>query len=230
MGKLVTLTDGNYGPRVTSLALAENIGTTYKATNNLITKHKNRLETLGELPFEKDASSQKIPALLNEDQAIFLLTLSRNTERVVEFKLALTKAFANLRRKQAIIDANQAKAEWQQNRELGKLIRHDITDTIQQFVEYAKAQGSKGAHHYYSNISKGVNKALGIDDRDSIGEQDLHLLATAELIVERVLQAGMRDQLPYKSVYRGLTRVLGDFVLMTHDVDAAALQDGADDG
>ncbi len=33
-------------------------------------------------------------ALLNEDQAIFLATLSRNTRQVVDFKLTLTKAFA----------------------------------------------------------------------------------------------------------------------------------------
>ncbi|TGO03600.1 hypothetical protein PN36_03860 [Candidatus Thiomargarita nelsonii] len=36
-------------------------------------------------------------ALLNEDQAVFALTLSRNTPQVVQLKLDLTRAFRDAR-------------------------------------------------------------------------------------------------------------------------------------
>lgn len=45
-------------------------------------------------PFETDGGVQtRRIALLNEQQATFLMTLMRNTERVVEFKCALVQAF-----------------------------------------------------------------------------------------------------------------------------------------
>jgi phage regulator Rha-like protein len=217
---LINLEQHDDEMRVSSRLLSEGVGTSYKATNNLIRKHQNRLETFGELPFKKalkGESSRIKPALLNEDQAIFLVTLSRNTEQVVEFKHQLITAFSMLRRKQALIDANHAKFEWQQNRALGKYQRHDITGTIQQFIDYAKAQGSRGAGHYFINITNCVNKALGIEDRDKAGEDMLALLAVAEIVAERVLLEGMSAQLPYKNIYEGIKQQITIFAAMVAD-------------
>jgi phage regulator Rha-like protein len=189
--------------RISSCLIAEHIGTTYKATNNLIRTHKNKLESLGEVPFQKAVGERKNLAYLNEDQAIFLMTLSKNTEQVVEFKYQLVKAFSALRRKQAIIDENHAKVGWQQNRELGKLTHRDNTDTIKDFISYATAQGSQGYQkNGYPIIGNMINTALEIDDRDNIDEQQLHLLATAELICNLALERGMAEGLPYKSIYK----------------------------
>lgn len=44
--------------RVTSRLISERTGTTYKATNNLIRKHRERLESFGSLPFKKAAKSK----------------------------------------------------------------------------------------------------------------------------------------------------------------------------
>lgn len=207
MASLIKLIQCKDGARISSLLISEKIATSYKATNNLIRKHKKRMESLGELPFEKAADSKSgraKPALLNEDQSIFLLTLSRNTEQVVEFKLALTKEFAKLRRKQALIDENHAKDKWQQNRELGIHQRHDITDAIKQFVIFAKDSGSNGADHYYFHITRLVNTALGIEDRDSISAQQLAMLETAEAIAEKVLTIGVKSETPYKLIWKEL--------------------------
>jgi hypothetical protein len=211
--------------RVTSRLISERTGTTYKATNNLIRKHRERLESFGSLPFKKAAKSksgQEKHALLNEDQAIFLITLSRNTEKVVDFKQALVTAFSKLRRKQARIDADHAKSEWQQNRELGKLERRDITDSIKIYISYAEAQGSRGSTHYYTIITKCVNRALCIEDRDEIGEEALHTLATAETVAERVLLDGMNGQLPYKIIYTDLKRQMSEFASMVVDDSQAS--------
>ncbi|MDF1690054.1 MAG: hypothetical protein P1U35_10630 [Cycloclasticus sp.] len=189
--------------RISSELIADSIGTTYKSTNNLILKHKERLETFGLLPFQKDAKGNKIPAYLNEDQAIFLTTLSKNTELVVEFKHRLVTAFSNLRRKQAIVDENHAKVEWQERRELGKLTRHTQTDAIQTFLDYA---GNQGSSNYplrgYSILTRLVNNALQIEDRETASEQQLHLVATAELLVAKTLIEGMNVGLAYKNIYQ----------------------------
>ncbi len=127
------------------------------------------------------------------------MTLSKNTEIVVDFKHRLVKEFSKLRHKQAIVDANHAKTEWQQNRELGKYTHRDNTDTVKPFLAYAGAQGSKNYPlHGYSLIAKMINSALSIENRDSIDEDTLHLLSTAELITENALIRGMNEGLPYK--------------------------------
>jgi len=95
------------------------------------------------------------------------------------------------------------KAEWQQNRELGKLTHRENTDTIKDFISYATAQGSQGYQkNGYPIITNMVNRALGIDDRDNIDEQQLHLLATADLVCNLALERGMSEGLPYKSIYK----------------------------
>ncbi|CAK0768816.1 hypothetical protein WCLP8_4290002 [uncultured Gammaproteobacteria bacterium] len=57
-------------------------------------------------------------------------------------------------------DAQQLLPEWQENRTTGKVMRHELTDTIKAFIEYAKAQGSRGADKYYMNITKMLNEAV----------------------------------------------------------------------
>lgn len=216
MKNLITLTKMDGEQRISSGLIAEHIGTTHKVTNNLIRTHKKKLESLGKVPFQKAVGERKNLAYLNEDQAIFLMTLSKNTEQVVEFKYQLVKAFSELRRKQAIIDTNHAKAEWQQNRELGKLTHYDSTDTIKDFISYATAQGSHGyQHNGYTIIGKMINSIMGIDDRDSIDEQKLHLLSTAELICDRALENGMTGRLPYKTIYKQAKRDVETFSALT---------------
>ena len=216
MSNLITLTEMDGEQRISSELIAEHIGTTHKATSNLIRTHKKKLESLGEVPFQKAVGERKNLAYLNEDQAIFLMTLSKNTEQVVKFKYQLVKAFSELRRKQAIIDENHAKVGWQQNRELGKLTHRDNTDTIKDFISYATAQGSQGYQdNGYPIIITMVNRALGIDDRDNIDEQQLHLLATADLICDLALRRGMAEGLPYKAIYKQTKHDVEIFAALT---------------
>lgn len=212
MNSLIQLEQHDGEMRVSSRQLSEGIGTSYKATNNLIRKHKKRLETFGSLPFKKAAKSktgQEIHAFLNEDQAIFLVTLSRNTEQVVEFKLQLVTAFAKLRRKQALIDANHAESKWHQNRELGILERRNLAAVIQNYINYAKENGSKGAGFYFIIITKAINKTLGISDRDEVSEDMLSTLSFTEIVVESIITQGINNKRPYKEIYQDLKERLG---------------------
>lgn len=100
---LVLLTQDNQVV-TTSEIIARAIGVHHKNTLDLIKKYSNEIKELGLLAFKTRA---RLPgqhgggdvsyALLNEQQATFLISLSRNTPKVVEFKLALTKAFFEAR-------------------------------------------------------------------------------------------------------------------------------------
>jgi len=88
-------------PRVDSRIIAERLGIQHHNLIENIRKYKSEFNHLGILPFEteeiKGRGQPEKYALLNEDQTIFVLTLSRNTPEVVQLKLDLTVAFRNAR-------------------------------------------------------------------------------------------------------------------------------------
>ena len=88
----------------TSEIIAQSIKVQHKNTLDLIKRYTCELEQLGSLAFQtrvkridQRGGEKTTYALLNEQQATFLISLSRNTPKVVEFKLALTKAFFEAR-------------------------------------------------------------------------------------------------------------------------------------
>ncbi|OGR07634.1 MAG: hypothetical protein A2511_17010 [Deltaproteobacteria bacterium RIFOXYD12_FULL_50_9] len=105
---------------------------------------------------------------------------------------------------------NQSNLAFQELRRSGKVIRIEATDTIKDFVEYATAQGSSNAKHYYANITKATNKALslvkqtsGNHFRDMLDNmQLLSYLQTAEFIACNALKEGMTAGLDYKDIYQ----------------------------
>jgi phage regulator Rha-like protein len=86
-------------PLTTSLVIAENCNIQHKNAIKLIRKYQTKFEQLGRVGFEtrpfktKGGIQKQEIALLNEDQATFLITMFRNTDIVLEFKLTLVKEF-----------------------------------------------------------------------------------------------------------------------------------------
>ena len=95
-------------PMTTSLAIADGVEMAHASVIKLVRKYVDELQNFGPsgfeiqkgaaLPHGGNAKSTEI-AYLNEGQSIFLLTLMRNSEIVVRFKIALVKAFLELRAK-----------------------------------------------------------------------------------------------------------------------------------
>ncbi len=101
---LISLTQLKGEPRVDSRMLAEQLGTRHKSSIELIEKYAGKIHRFGHLPFQTEVGKRAQGggkaerfALLNEDQAFFLLALSRNTDRVVELKSSLIMAFREAR-------------------------------------------------------------------------------------------------------------------------------------
>lgn len=189
---------------VSSRLLAKRMEIDHKSVANTINKHKELFKRHGDYVVfkirDKSKSGREKEAFLTEDQAYFLLSLSRNTGKVVQLKSDLVRAFSELRRQHELLVDRHAKLEYQQNRAIGKLHRRDLTDDIKPFIEYAKAQGSKGSHFLYLNITKWVNKACGIESIDNADERQLANVSTACDIALTSIEAGMNGGNNYKII------------------------------
>ncbi len=93
-------------PVVSHRVVAENTGNNQKNIVELITRYKADFEEFGSLPFKTEVKignrggEQPKTYLLNEPQATLLMTYLRNSEIVRRFKIALVRAFYELRGKE----------------------------------------------------------------------------------------------------------------------------------
>lgn len=103
-GLSIVLVGGEH--RIDSRLVAKALGIEHKHFVETLRTYLVELEELGVLPFQTAKPSKGTKGgrpesfiLLNEDQAIFAATLSRNTRQVVAFKLQLTQAFSEVRKR-----------------------------------------------------------------------------------------------------------------------------------
>ena len=106
--QIVTVANGQ--AVTTSLAIAQGTEVEHKAVIQLVRNYLADLEEFGRVafemaPFETAGGTQKREvAILNEQQSTLLLTLMRNSEIVVRFKVRLVKAFFELAQQARPID------------------------------------------------------------------------------------------------------------------------------
>lgn len=195
--------------------LSKGFNVEHRAITRLVEKYRNEFEELGvvatplQQPSGKKGGRKVEEYVLNEPQTTYLTTLLTNNFEVRSYKLRLTKMFFSQRKLIASLIAQQQNEEWLQKRAEGKISRRFETDTIKEFVSYAKSQGSTNAEKYYVNITQMENKSVFIDFvnqkfpniRNTVSSHGLHLLESADLIVEKALRDGMTQKLPYKEIY-----------------------------
>lgn len=110
--KLVDVKKGE--PTTTTLQIALGLGLTHKSVIQLLRTYLPDVQEFGRVRFESSYDSNDLEnsafqmrnsnqgrhtryAVLNEQQAYFLMTLMRNNPRVISFKKALVKAFFEAR-------------------------------------------------------------------------------------------------------------------------------------
>lgn len=206
-------------PRAGTFLIAQGFDREHSKVVRLIEKYKDRFLRLeNNKRLSRELIVHKVPAktagrpveeyLLNEKQTIFLGSLFRNTEIVLDFKERLANDFVEVKsRLLAIINQNQDPT-YQLTRDTGKIVRKQATDQMQRFVEYSTEQGSKSANMYYSNITRMMNGMLFITEgkyknlRNVMTTQQLMTVSSAEQIIDRSLRIGMDKKLFYKEVYK----------------------------
>lgn len=211
--ELVTLENGKMA-LTNSLIIADGMKLSHHSVTRMINKYVERLNRMGgvvrfqiDKPLSKKGGRPVRIAWLNKKQFLFLSTMLRNTETVLNFKEKLINEFERLQNIVANLLSQQQNSEWLQRREQGKISRREETDTIKDFIEYAKSQGSSKPEFYYSNLSKMENKALFIIEeefpnlRECLSSQQLTIVNTADIAVSKALRYGMEQNLNYKDIY-----------------------------
>lgn len=95
---------------VSSITIAENMDLLHDSLLSSISKYENELKQFGVLREQdfkeslnisnnKSLLKQRKAYLLNENQTMLLINLSRNTDLVIKFKVNLTKAFSIMKNK-----------------------------------------------------------------------------------------------------------------------------------
>ena len=148
-----TLTTVKAEPRIDSRLLAKSLGNKHRHVMALLDKYMGKFKTFGHVSFKNADGDRKQGggkaeryALLNENQAYFLLSLSRNTDIVVALKARLITAFSEARKA-----ADMRRTEYLPT-------YHRLQDAI-----HTAAAGSANERCVHINVAKLLNKTVGID-------------------------------------------------------------------
>jgi phage regulator Rha-like protein len=195
-GADLALTMTTTGARIDSRLLAAHMGNGHKAVMSLLDRYLGAFRTHGQLTFQKEVGDRRQGggnaeryALLNEDQAYFLLSLSRNNEIVVALKSKLITAFSEARR-----------ATDMRQREYLPTYHH-LQDVI-----HTKAAGSVNQRHVHINVAKLLNKTVGLEagQRASASVPQQALLIVAQLVAARAMEGALDHHDGYQRVKQSM--------------------------
>lgn len=173
MPQALALVEARGEPRIDSKQLARTLSNNHHAVMELVRRYEDHLKSLSHLAFQMRDGERKQGggkaervALLTEDQAVFLLTLSRNSRPVVELKARLVQAFGVARR-----NATDRKTEYLP-------ARNELHDRVAEL-----AAGSKKPWMVHLNFENLVNATLGVcaGQRNSTPSSDLAVVNKAAL-------------------------------------------------
>ena len=203
----IALTTCKGEPRVDSRLLAEQLGNQHKNSIDLIERYSAKFKRFGVLPFqtEKPAAGSaggrpERYALLNEDQCYFLLSLSRNTEIVVDLKADLIAACREARDRASVSDPQYLP------------LYHSMHAKVAALAQRAKECGSSSPEHlFHINANKALNTAMGIasGERSTLTIEQRLILTTLQAVYRRHLH----DSLERGEDHREAGRKAKDAVL-----------------
>jgi len=154
----------------------------------------------------KEYRGQKFKYYTYDRKAFSLLVMSFSGDKAFEWQEKFYDAFAMMEKTLL----NSSDTGWKQIRDDSKNIRLELTGCIQEFVEYAKNQGSQSAERYYGNITKMEYAALRLIEykekvpsnfRDTLDRMQLFMIVMAEHVANETIKQGMIDKLHYKEIF-----------------------------
>ena len=189
------------------MIIAQGTNNQHESIARIINSYLKEIETFGEIRLtdlksgnSKGGRPVKI-YLLNEPQATFLMTLLRNNDVTVAFKLELVKEFFTMRQ---FLREKQS-SEWKETRIKGKLCRRNETDIMATVLfPLAISQGSKHPEKYYKHYSTMVNDCVGIPpkSRDRATRRVLEVIYNLENLIEHVIKEEAKKETYYKDIYK----------------------------
>lgn len=156
---------------------------------------------------EREYRGQKFTVYLM-DQESFSMLVSRFTgAKAHEWMRRFNAAFYAMEQRLITEETNKKNATWVGQREQGKLVRLTAMDTVKDFTEYAKSQGSQNAQFYYKHITQACYKCLQLIEakrpklRDTLDMLQLNQLMIAEVVAERSIRKHMAEGEHYKTIF-----------------------------
>ena len=191
----LALTTYKQESRVDSRLLACHLGNQHRPVMALIEKYAESFSAFGKVLFQKASSLDSATgqrerfALLNEDQAFFLLALSRNSDRVVDLKVKLIQAFSEARRA-----ADQRQGVYLPT-------YHQLHDAI-----HSLACESSNEKFVHMNVNKLVNKAAGLEtgQRATLALPQQSMLIVAQAVAANALRGATDHHAGYERVKQSL--------------------------
>ena len=190
----------------TSKIISKGANVDHKSIKKLIRKYEKRLKSKGTLEILNLESIGGRPEEiyeLNEEQTMFLLTLCRNTEKVVDFKDKLSSAFF----KAIELLREQQTPEYQQLRLTAKSSTKTLHDIIKEkYIPYAIESGSETYKEKprlaYNNFEKVINKSLQIvsKGREYLSGREQMCLDMANNIISCLIEDCIDKQVEYHEI------------------------------
>ena len=195
--------------RIDSRTVARLLGIQHASFIRTLEQHQGELAECGIFRFQiGKISGRGRPekyAMLNEDQFVFSITLSRNTPRVVQAKKAVVLAFGQARRLLAA-----------QGHYLPAY--HALHAAAQQLQAAAQARGSSApAHAPHINLERLNNKLLGrkAGERADYTPAEKAVLATLcqleQRAIERTINDGGDDRQAFQAAKRAASAYMQQF-------------------
>jgi phage regulator Rha-like protein len=176
--------------RIDTRTLALRLGNKHRHSLRLIDKYIPEFKKHGQVSFrnadgerEQGGGKGTRYALLNEDQAYLLLSLSRNTEIVVALKSQLIAAFGAYRRAAEMRQIEYIPAYHQ---------AHDQIKIL--------ANGAAGEHFDHMNLNRLLNKVVGIEagQRGSAPTNKQALLTVGLMLANKAMQGASDSKTGYQ--------------------------------
>lgn len=167
--------------------------------------------------FQAMNRGQPFTAYLINEAGFYLLLPRFKTERAKQAYLEFVIAFQRMKHALLQAEANTGNLLFQQLRIEGKTVRRNLTDTLKEFAEYSKEQGSKGSAYVYSNTTRSIYKALDIYAtdaplvRDSLSVDKLQQLEALEESVGSCIADGMESGIDYKLIKETVKRTIDNY-------------------
>lgn len=236
--KLIRVEGGE--PTTTSLIIAEEFGRRHnnvmREIERLIKKAVIDVREVAHISYIDSMNREQRAYRLNERASLIAMPFIGG-DKAEYGQAKLVDGFLAMRAELTRIKVQQHDAVWQQARLSGKVARIELTDAVQEFVEYAHAQGSTNARMYYTSITLMeyralflIGKAAGEGFRDKLTALQSSYLTTAESIAQRALREGITRKLPYKAIYTLAKERVEQFAAMigkSHPGDATPTLEAA---
>ena len=198
-------------PRIDSRLIAMDLGNNHKSTIELIERYEQKFQRFGLLPFQTEAvktpESRGVKhlkfALLNEDQSYFLLSLSRNSEIVVDLKADLVMAFREARNKETVSNLQYLP------------LYKEMHDEVKALALRAEERGSTTPERiFHINANKAINSAMGIaaGQRESLTLDQQLLLTTLQAVFRNQLKASLNAGEGHKEAAKKAKEAAVEFV------------------